>query len=228
MRFKLIPAGEFLMGSSTPAHLSNFMEKPHRVTISRPFYLGMYEVTQAEYERVMGDNPSHFKGPQYPVETVSYYEAWGFCRRLTDLPEERAARRSYLLPEPAEWEYACRAGSSTTFYCGDDEVELEKCAWFVENSGNRTHPVGHKRPNAWGLYDMHGNVYEWCITACSDPGDPPINECRGGSWLSPAELCAPSLREGSPGSERRLWVSASTFLFRRPSRSGLTSRRAAL
>ena len=109
----------------------------------------------------MGVNPSHFKGPQHPVETVSWDDAVKFCDKLSALPEEQAAGRTYRLPTEAEWEYACRAGSTTGIRTGTTP-RLGDHAWFTDNSSATTHPVGEKRPNAWGLYDMHGNVLEWC------------------------------------------------------------------
>ena len=148
---------------------------PHKVTISQPFLLGACDVTQEAYRQVMNVNPSHFSAQgsgrntvagqstgQYPVESVSFTEAEEFCRRLSALQEERAAHRGYRLPTEAEWEYACRAGTTSRWYCGDQESALAECAWPASNSGNTTHAVASKRPNAWGLFDMHGNVYEWC------------------------------------------------------------------
>ena len=120
-------------------------------------------MTQAEYERIVGSNPSQFKDdPAHPVETVKWYEASAFGRKLGELPAEQAVHVQYRLPTEAEWEYACRAGTTTTWYSGDDEEALKVHAWFVANAGNKLHPVGQKSPNAWGLYDMHGNVIEWC------------------------------------------------------------------
>ena len=157
MEFKLIPAGTFIMGEGDDAH---------EVTLTQPFKIGVHEVTQAQYEQVMGVNPSHFKGANNPVETVSWEDAVEFCRRLSELPAEKAAGHVYRLPTEAEWEYACRAGTTTKYSFGDDESDLGDHAWFLENflenSGTNTHPVGRKGPNAWSLYGMHGNVLEWC------------------------------------------------------------------
>jgi formylglycine-generating enzyme required for sulfatase activity len=176
MKLVLIPAGEFLMGSPDSDSEATSAEKPqHRVRISKPFYLGMYEVTQAEYQRVMGANPSYFSTTkvgqdtsQHPVETVAWTDAVEFCRKLSELPEEKAAGRIYRLPTEAEWEYACRAGSATKYGFGDSEIQLGEYAWYGSNSGGATHPVGQKKPNAFGLYDMHGNVWEWCQDWYSD------------------------------------------------------------
>lgn len=129
--------------------------------------IGKYEVTQKEYQGVMGVNPSHFKGDENrPVENVSWYDAQAFCKKLTE--RERAAGRlpasyEYRLPTSAQWEYACRAGTTTKYCSGDTEEDLSRVAWWDRNSNDKTHPVGKKEPNAWGIHDMHGNVQEWCL-----------------------------------------------------------------
>lgn len=179
-----IPAEEFMMGSPDSASGAVSHEKPqHRVRITKPFYLGVYEVTQGQYEKVMGKNPSHFKmsGPDAPVEVVSWDDAQEFCRKLAELAEEKEARRRYQLPTEAEWEYACRAGTTTLYSFGDDQASLGEYAWYADNSDGKTHPVGEKKPNAWGLYDMHGNVQEWCYDK-RDTGDYWLGVSRGGSW----------------------------------------------
>jgi formylglycine-generating enzyme required for sulfatase activity len=209
MKFKLIPAGEFLMGAPESDSL-HFAMPQHKVRITKPFYLGMFEVTQAEYEKVMGKNPSKFsktgffadilKGmdtSSFPVETVSWDDAVEFCKRLS-----AKEGQTYRLPTEAEWEHACRAGSPTRYCFGDDGSRLVEYAWFKANSDEHTHPVGQKKPNAWGLHDMHGNVWEWCndwygedYHAKSPKDDPPgpatgsTRVFRGGSWYNAAGRC---------------------------------------
>jgi formylglycine-generating enzyme required for sulfatase activity len=203
MKFVLIPAGEFLMGSPD-------IEKPqHRVTITQSFYLGVYPVTQEEYERVVETNPSLFKGdPRRPVENVSRNDAVEFCRRLSDLEDTE-----YRLPTEAEWEYACRAGSTSRWCFGDADAGLDEYAWYEGNSREETHPVGQKKPNAWGLYDMHGDVWEWCAdwfdvygeTPQTDPQGPQSGSdrvIRGGSWSSRPRGCRSSFRDGVSPEDR--------------------------
>ena len=189
-----IPAGKFMM--SYPPSGSQ-----HPVTITRPFHIGAFEVTQEQYQKVMGKNPSHFKGPNNPVEKVTWDEAVEFCRRLSKLPEEKAAGHVYRLPTEAEWEYACRAGTTTKFSFGDDEGQLDQYAWYRDSKGTKgTHPVGEKKPNPWGLYDMHGNVGEWCQDRfgeyprgpVTDPTGPTTGSgrvLRGGGWFYHAWYC---------------------------------------
>ena len=170
----------------------------HRVRITKPYRLGVTEVTQEEYQRVVGSNPSHFQGDlKRPVEQVSWDDAVEFCRKLSELPEEKGAKRRYGLPTAAQWEYACRAGNPGRWCFGNDEGRLGEFCWFAANSGDQTHPVGQKRANAFGLYDMHGNVWEWCedwwgsdYYLASPPEDPngpssgASRVLRGGSWMS--------------------------------------------
>ena len=200
IKLKLIPAGSFMMGSED----GEPDEKPvHEVSITKPFYLGVTEVTNAQWRRVMaGEPPSKWKDDDRPVEQVSWDDVVEFCRKLSEMPEERAARRSYRLPTEAEWEYACRAGSKTpySFGVGDDRTNLGEFAWFGSNSASQTHPVGQKRPNPWGLHDMHGNVWEWCsdwygpyaagvATNPKGPDEGSLRVYRGGSWDSTAGDC---------------------------------------
>jgi formylglycine-generating enzyme required for sulfatase activity len=158
MAFKPLPGGRFTMGDAN----GGGDETPHPVTLTQPFEFGVYEVTQEQYEAVMGTNPSRYKGPQNPVDNVSWDEAVEFYRKLSAMPAEKKSGYVYRLPTEAEWEYACRAGTTTAYSFGDSASELDDYAWYKENSGKTTHSVGGKKPNAWGLYDMHGNVWELC------------------------------------------------------------------
>ena len=207
VKLVLIPKGTFMMGSPESEKGRYENETQHEVTISKDYYLGVYEVTQAQYEKVMGKNPSVFQGAKVgnenadlPVENVSWDDVVEFCKKLSDLPEEKKAGRMYRLPTETEWEYACRAGSKTAYSFDDEEGLLPEYGWFNRNSSDRTHTVGLLEPNAWGLYDMHGNVWEWCSDwyeeypkgAVSDPTGPKEGSNRvrrGGSWLSGAAYC---------------------------------------
>ena len=177
MKLVLIPPGEFMMGSPTALieeelqlhhgdpWYTRFLQAEvpqHRVRVNNPYRLAATDVTQEEYQRVMGSNPSKFQDPRKPVEHVSWDDAVEFCGRLSELAGEKAAKRRYALPTEAQWEYACRAGTTTRWYSGDEVAGLDQVAWFGKNAGGMTHAVGQKAPNAWGLYDMHGNVWQWC------------------------------------------------------------------
>ncbi len=169
MEFVWIAPGEYMMGSRrTPREIQQLYggetywferEHPcHRVKLTEGFWLAATPVTQAQWEDVMGSNPSHFQGPDRPVEGVSWHDAMEFSSELSEMEG-----LYYQLPTEAQWEYAARAGTDTEFYFGDDAERLGDYAWYAGNSGEETHPVARKKPNSWGLYDMHGNVWEWCL-----------------------------------------------------------------
>lgn len=204
-----ITAGTFIMGS--PDRVGDNEEHPqHQVTV-RSFYMGKYEVTQAQYQAVMGTNPSHFKGDNLPIENLSWNDAVEFCRKLSQM-----TGREYRLPSEAEWEYACRAGTTTAFAFGDSLSSKQanfdgKYPFGGAAEGvyrQKTTPVGSFQPNAWGLYDMHGNVWEWCEDvwhhnyneaptdgSAWESGDSILRVVRGGSWYHSAQ----SLRSASRG-----------------------------
>lgn len=207
IEFVWVPAGSFKMGSDKYDN-----EKPvHQVTISEGFYIGKYEVTQAQWRGVVGTSPSRLstslKGDNLPVDNVSWNDAQEFIRELNEMNDGY----TYRLPTEAEWEYACRAGTR-----GDYAGELDAVAWYARNSGGRSHPVGQKQPNALGLYDMHGNVREWCqdyyhrnynggpadgtawLSGREQTLDPSGREqyvLRGGSWFDPDFACRSAQRD---------------------------------
>jgi len=250
MRLKLISPGKFQMGSKVETKRPGRTTPVHEVTLTQPFYLGVYEVTQEQYERTMGMNPSRLKAPAKAVGTVSWLDAIAFCKKLSAMPEERSAGRVYRLPTEAEWEYACRSGTTTEYCFGDDVTKLGEYAWFLGNSGdslidfqklgpleriqalgsnhNRAHLVGTRKPNKWGLYDMHGNMWEWCqdhyapyrAGAVTDPinrgpeasGEASLNPVdriletgrvvRGGGWRNYAAGCRSAYRNSNDSSLR--------------------------
>ena len=207
IKLKRIPTGEFMMSSNrsdTAPYDDEFLDnaaseagkKKRRVRITRPFYLGVYEVTQAQYEAVMGNSPSFFTAngrgkdrvpgqstDRHPVEQVGWLDAVKFCNKLSEregiapfygidggkVTVGNWTGPGYRLPTEAEWQYACRANTSTRYPFGDDAARLGEYGWFSGNSGDKTHPIGEKRPNGFGLYDMLGNVSERCWDAHSEP-----------------------------------------------------------
>jgi formylglycine-generating enzyme required for sulfatase activity len=198
MKLRLIPPGEFVMGCAKPGS-GDEDAPPHAVRITRPFYLGQTEVTREQWEKVTGTTRSnYFPGPQMPINFITWYDTQAFFQKLG----KSEAGTVYRLPTEAEWEFAARAGTTTAYATGDTEADLAKAGWYLENSGDTTHPVGQKEPNALGLYDMHGNVWEWCsdfydirgyqVGAPEDPTGPDLTlhryrVLRGGSIYYPAK-----------------------------------------
>jgi len=216
-----IPPGRFLMGSPEN-EVGRFADEPprHWVTLTRGFWLANAPCTQAEWQAVMGTAPSYFRGKDLPVEQVSWNDCQAFCERLRVRFPNLEAR----LPTEAEWEYACRAGTDSAFnnesactrFEGEDPTLL-KLGWFRENSESRTHPVRGLAPNRWGLYDMHGNVWEWCADwggkyTAEDQVDPTGSTSghervyRGGSWINQAGYCRSACRHWAQPGWRTLYL----------------------
>jgi formylglycine-generating enzyme required for sulfatase activity len=217
MKLVLIPAGEFLMGSPADEKDRSNDETQHKVRITKPFYMGTTEVTQAQWKAVMGNNPSQFQGDNLPVETVSWNDCQEFLKKLS-----AKEGKTYWLPTEAEWEYACRAGTNSRFSFGNDDGDLHKYGNYCDKSNtngfdwqdkehddghDKTAPVGSYKPNSWGLYDMHGNVWEWCqdlyvedyykSSPAADPTGPTqsaFRVLRGGCWTFFPRLCRSSSR----------------------------------
>ncbi len=197
-----IPEGTFWMGSLESEEDRDDVEGPvHEVDLDG-FWMGKYEVTQEQYQAIMGNNPSHFKGAKNPVEQVSWDDVMEFCRKLSS-----RTGQTFTLPTEAQWEYACRAGSKTRFHFGDSDSQLGDYAWFAGNSGRQTRPVAQKRPNAFGLNDMHGNLWEWCADwfgsytsgRKKNPAGPASGSARvfrgGGGFVSTGD-CRSAIRHG--------------------------------
>jgi len=245
MKLIRIEGGEFLMGSTkdqidrllklfpdSKQEWFNHEQPQHAVKISQPFLLGMYPVTHGQYEAVMGNNPSDFKGSNdLPVENVSWIDAVTFCNKLSEREGMPPCYRingdtvgnvggsGYRLPTEAEWEFACRARSASLFPWGDAPEMLGEHAWYKDNSSGQTHSVGQKKPNAWGLHDMLGNVGEWCgdwyeatyyaSSPGSDPPGPPsasdrVN--RGGGWHNNPRYARSAYRFGFEPGRRDIYL----------------------
>ncbi|MBN1448324.1 MAG: formylglycine-generating enzyme family protein [Bacteroidetes bacterium] len=214
----LIPAGSFTMGDASGTTEPN--ERPAHTVSVNAFFMSSMEISQALYEQVIGFNPSQSKGKSKPVEKVTWYDALRFCNALstrdgfqpvyTDIDGNLTADFSadgYRLPTEAEWEYACRAGTTTPYYTGSTKADLDRCAWYSGNAGDAPRDRGLKEANSFGLYDMHGNVYEWCWdwygssyyseSVNSNPRGPAVGQqkiCRGGSWFVFEYGCRSSFR----------------------------------
>ncbi|MEO8609371.1 MAG: formylglycine-generating enzyme family protein [Chloroflexota bacterium] len=217
-----IPPGTFLMGREdavTPVDPFDADEHQFELTITKGYWLGQYLVTQAQWQSIMAHNPSKFSelSPDCPVENINWYQAKSFCEALNrrfvgDLPPEY----KFNLPTEAQWEYACRAGTQSKYYSGSTVEDLSRAAWHKGNSSGHTHPVGQKDPNRWNLYDMLGNVFEWCYDSPLDyPTSPAIDwagnnddhlrNFRGGSWsTNPTDpsICCFARGYGDPNAER--------------------------
>ena len=241
MKLAVIPAGKFMMGSPASEADRDAGEVQHEVAITRSFYMGVNLVTQGQYEKMLNKNPSFFHPKnngslEHPVDQVVWPDAGEFCKKLSMLPEEKAAGRVYRLPTEAEWEFACRAGTKTAFHFGDSlSSKQANCNGNYPAGGAakgpylaRTEKVGSYPPNAWGLYDMHGNLWQWCAdwydpdyyknSPKTDPKGPAngvvptgfrdqfFRVVRGGCWLDEARGCRAAHRFRLMPDERYRWV----------------------
>jgi formylglycine-generating enzyme required for sulfatase activity len=187
-RFRYIPSGSFIMGSPKTEKGHRDDEKQHEVIITESFWMAETPTTQKQYEIITGENPSRFEGENNPVEQVSWHDSVKFCELLTEKLKHKLKGRTFTLPTEEQWEYACRAGTTGPYNV--DGKDLDELGWFNKNSNNTTHPVGQKLPNNWGLYDMHGNVWEWCSTK----RDEQYRIFRGGSWYDDSDYARCSIR----------------------------------
>lgn len=206
MAMVLLPGGRFVMGRSADNQPGGADELPARAVEVAPFYIGKYEVTQAQWAAVMDFNPSRYKDPRRPVDQVTWLQAQEFIQKLNKL--EKTTK--YRLPTEAEWEYAARAGTTSAYFFGDNARDLSRYAWFGAENDVGTAPVGKKQPNPWGLYDIYGNVWEW-VEDCAHPdyqgaptdarprpgGDCALRVVRGGGWNSPADYARSAVRGNS-------------------------------
>jgi len=203
-----IPPGVFQMGSPFGEEGRFIVEgRRHQVTLTHGFWMGKYPVTQQQWKRVMGNNPSHSNDPRLPVEQVNWNDCQSFITTLNRILATAALTAA--LPDEAQWEYACRAGTASRFWSGDRVADLARVAWFADNSDNQPHEVGRKPANPWGLCDMHGNIWQWCQDWLErypreDPTDPHGPDAgqervlRGGSWSSEADICRAAYRFSYP------------------------------
>ena len=203
-----IPPGVFQMGSPFGEEGRFITEgRRHQVTLTCGFWMGKYPVTQQQWERVMGTNPSHVKGPRLPVDLVNWSDCQSFVEALNRILNAEGLTAD--VPSEAQWEYACRAGTETRFWSGDRVADLARVAWFSDNSDKQPHEVGRKPANAWGLCDMHGNIWQWCRDwlgnyprdTATDPHGPDAGQervLRGGSWSSEADICRAAYRFSYP------------------------------
>jgi formylglycine-generating enzyme required for sulfatase activity len=201
LELTLIPPGSFWMGTMGEESGEGLTETPrHRVTLTRGFWMGVVPFTQRQWGAVMGGNPSHYKGRERPVEKITWRHSQDCCAKMS----ERLGG-VYRLPHESEWEYACRAGTYSLYHSGNDEDALSRAGWHGRDSREGTAPVGRLVPNAWGLHDMHGNVYEWCADRfrtfteedVTDPfGEGGTSHCiRGGYWGRPFLSCRSAFRD---------------------------------
>ena len=212
MQFVLIPSGIFVMGGDPVSEQADENETPrHEVTFPSAFCIGKFTVTQSQWQELMETNPSHFPGPERPVEMVSNRDAREFIERLN----RKENTVDYRLPTEAQWEYAARAGSQSIYCYGSERIKLKEYAWYKKNSDGMTHPVGLLLPNDWGIYDMHGNVHEWCHdwfdrnyysrSPAIDPSGPCTglaSTLRGGDWGSGDWYCRWAIRSLSSPDRR--------------------------